>query len=417
MKKVKMILYGEPGTGKSVFAGNAPEPFFITTDGNYEWLEGLVPNYSEENHIQIGSYAEFEALIPQLATEKYAKYKTFVLDLIEDLYTWADYELCKKNKAKHISELGDYGKGYDMLRKPFIASILKFIALDKNIIILSHESSKDEKNKRGVVTTKYQPSAVMSIEKLWDKFAGQCQFVIRCYKDYEQDEDGRMVLYRLLNIKNKPEEYGTYRLTDINAPETIELDWPTFAEIIGLNSKTSVYAKEATATKVTSDMQAQNIGGVEEEEKPAVKKPSAIVKPTVAQKPIPAKTAPTKEEVLNDAIAETLDGETEEVPAKPVVAKPAPKVVRPAVKPQPKVEEAPVEEATEEVVEEAPVVETKVKEVETEDLPPKQVVKPQPKPQPQPQPQPQQTTQTPAAMSLADRIAAIKAKAAGYNKK
>ena len=37
-KHIKMMLYGEPGVGKSVFASKAPRPFFITTDGNYDWL-------------------------------------------------------------------------------------------------------------------------------------------------------------------------------------------------------------------------------------------------------------------------------------------------------------------------------------------------------------------------------------------
>ena len=38
-KKIKMLVYGEPGVGKSVFASQFPKPFFLTTDGNYEWLE------------------------------------------------------------------------------------------------------------------------------------------------------------------------------------------------------------------------------------------------------------------------------------------------------------------------------------------------------------------------------------------
>ena len=39
MKRIKMLLYGEPGVGKSVFALKAPKPFFVCTDGNYEWLD------------------------------------------------------------------------------------------------------------------------------------------------------------------------------------------------------------------------------------------------------------------------------------------------------------------------------------------------------------------------------------------
>ena len=53
MKHIKMVLYGEPGVGKSVFASKAPKPFFITTDGNYEFLSEF--GAKEEDHIQVNS--------------------------------------------------------------------------------------------------------------------------------------------------------------------------------------------------------------------------------------------------------------------------------------------------------------------------------------------------------------------------
>ena len=56
MKRIKMCIYGEPGTGKSVFACKAPKPFFICTDGNYEWLEDF--GAKEEDHIQVNSWEE-----------------------------------------------------------------------------------------------------------------------------------------------------------------------------------------------------------------------------------------------------------------------------------------------------------------------------------------------------------------------
>ena len=56
-KKIKMFLYAEPGTGKSTFASKAPNPFFITTDGNFEWLD-----LPEEQHKQVFSFKEAKAL-------------------------------------------------------------------------------------------------------------------------------------------------------------------------------------------------------------------------------------------------------------------------------------------------------------------------------------------------------------------
>ena len=56
----KMLIYAAPGTGKSVFSAGLPNPFFICTDGNYEWL--LDFGAKEDAHINISSYAEFEKL-------------------------------------------------------------------------------------------------------------------------------------------------------------------------------------------------------------------------------------------------------------------------------------------------------------------------------------------------------------------
>lgn len=345
-KKIKMVLYGEPGTGKSVFAGNSSKPFFITSDGNYEWLEGLVPDFNEKNHIQLSSFAEFERLVPQLSTDAFKDYDTFVIDIIDNFYTWADFELCKKNRVNHVSELGDYGKGYDLLRKPFIAAILKFIAIDKNIIILSHESTYEEKTKKGTTITRYTPNSTIPLSKVWEKIAGQCQFVIRCYKDYETDENGRTVIKRLLDIKNTPEEWGTYRLLDPDTPDTIPLDWNVFADIVGLSNKKSTTTHQNV---VTSDMQAKSIS-------------ETTTEAEAIEKKVEKKTATT--------------------------------IVPP--KPQPTVEKQ--------------VVEEKIKTVETEDLPQKEEVKPQPTVQAKP-------AQSDAPKSKADKIAELQAKLAEINAK
>lgn len=298
-KKIKMVLYGEPGTGKSVFAGNSSKAFFITSDGNYEWLEGLVPDFDEKNHVQISSFAEFERLLPQLLTDAYAQYDTFVLDIIDNLYTWADFELCKKNRVNHVSELGDYGKGYDLLRKPFIAAILKFIAIDKNIIILSHESTYEEKTKKGTTITRYTPNSTIPLSKVWEKIAGQCQFVIRCYKDYETDENGRTVIKRLLDIKNTPEEWGTYRLLDSDTPDTIPLDWNVFSDIVGLSNKKSTTIHQ---TVITSDMKSAGISEtkevVTEDEKKVTPAVKVTPKPVVTQKIEEVKQEPQVEKVV-----------------------------------------------------------------------------------------------------------------------
>ncbi|MEG1798523.1 MAG: AAA family ATPase, partial [Clostridium sp.] len=87
MKRIKMLLYGEPGVGKSVFAVHAPKPFFICTDGNYEWLDEF--GAKDEAHINVSSWSDMKNAM--LDAEK-NDYETIVVDLVEDGFKWCEQE-------------------------------------------------------------------------------------------------------------------------------------------------------------------------------------------------------------------------------------------------------------------------------------------------------------------------------------
>ena len=103
-KKIKMVLYGEPGVGKSTFASKAPNPLFICSDGNFAWLD------LDESHCrEVSSWQECKKILNEKSLLE--QYETIVLDLTEDLFKWCEQEFCIKNKLEHIGDLG-YGKGY-----------------------------------------------------------------------------------------------------------------------------------------------------------------------------------------------------------------------------------------------------------------------------------------------------------------
>ena len=143
MKRIKMMLYGEPGVGKSVFACRMPNPFFITTDGNYEWLEEF--GAKEKDHIQVNSWKKKKKAFDL----NFDGYDTVVVDLLEDLFKWCEFEFCEEKKIDHIGDLG-YGKGYDITRNEFFIQICKLINKDKNVIFLSHEETRVTKDRRGI---------------------------------------------------------------------------------------------------------------------------------------------------------------------------------------------------------------------------------------------------------------------------
>ena len=226
-KKVKMVLYGEPGVGKSVFALNSPKPFFITTDGNYEWLEEF--GAKEEDHKQVFSWEESKKAFK----EDYDGYDTIVVDLLEDMFKWCEYEFCRANRVDHVSDIG-YGKGYDITRNEFFIEITKLLAKEKNIILIMHGTDKVVKDRRGVEKTVHIPSPRLP-DKLLDMIEGRVRYFLRCYLKAEENEEGKLVKKRYLSIVPKENEFGIIRgINENSIPHDIPLEFGEFAKIINL---------------------------------------------------------------------------------------------------------------------------------------------------------------------------------------
>lgn len=224
MKRIKMALYAEPGVGKSVFASKFPKPFFVTTDGNYEWLIdfGADPNA----HQRVSSWAEAKKLFKT----GFDKYETIVLDLTEDLFMWCENEWCKRNEIEHPSDMG-WGKGYQGPRNEFFIEISKLLSLDKHIVLLMHGESITVKNKRGVEFTTYRPTSRLP-EKLLDQIEGRLRYFLRAYIG-SKEVDGKVVKKRFLSLVPKEDEYGIIRGVDENEiPQTIPLDFDIFWNIV-----------------------------------------------------------------------------------------------------------------------------------------------------------------------------------------
>lgn len=225
-KNIKMVLYGEPGVGKSTFAAGAPRPFFITTDGNYEYLEDFC-GMKAEDHQQCFSWAEMKKAFAR----DFSNYDTIVVDLLEDSYLWADNEFCRDNKLLHISDLG-YGKGYGILGNEFFIEYQKLLALPKNIILLMHGVTEVLKDRRGVEYSKYGPSKLLR-DKLVTQLEGRVRFFVRAYAEASEGPDGRLQTKRYLSLSpDGHTEYGITRGLSSDAPHSIPLDWNAFVTTI-----------------------------------------------------------------------------------------------------------------------------------------------------------------------------------------
>lgn len=290
-KRIKMVLYGEPGVGKSVFACKAPKPFFICSDGNYAWLEDF--GADPDAYVEVSSWEEAKKAF----AKDYSEYETIVVDLTEDLFKWCEREYCVRNKIEHLSDLG-YGKGYDATRNEFFIEMCKLISLDKNIIFLMHGLSITVKDRRGVEHTKYIPSNRLP-DKVIDMIEGRVRYFLRCYVKDVETEDGKVEKKRFLSLVPKPNEFGIIRGVNENEiPQDIPLDFNEFAKIIGLDTKVE---KTTVKKKVEKKVEEPKEPEVKEEPK-VTEEPEVKEEPETVEEPIkteePAKATLSNEDKL-----------------------------------------------------------------------------------------------------------------------
>lgn len=242
MKRIKMLLYGEPGVGKSVFALKAPKPFFICTDGNYEWLDefGADPNA----HKNVSSWAEMKEVLES----NFDGYETVVIDLLEDGFKWCEQEYCLRNRIEHVSDVG-YGKAYDATRNEFFIAISKLLSMDKHVILICHGITFMTKDRRGVEHTRYAPSSRIP-DKVLDMIEGRVRYCLRCYTAAIEEPDGKITKKRFLSLVPKENEFGIIRGVDENTiPHDIPLDFDEFAKAIKLNLDTSTSTQPSTSVQ------------------------------------------------------------------------------------------------------------------------------------------------------------------------
>ena len=219
--KKKIWIYGQPYSGKTTFADQAPTPLNLNTDGNVKYVTTprlpIKDEVTTEGRITKRKFAWeiFKEAISDL--EKGSDFETIVVDLLEDTYEHCRLYMYDQLGITHESD--DSFRAWDKVRTEYLSNIKRLLNLDYNIILISHEdTSKDLTKKGGDKVTAIMPNLN---EKASKKIAGMVDLVARLVVDGDK---------RTFNFKSDEVVFGGGRLQGVKTTE-IPLSWDALCSV------------------------------------------------------------------------------------------------------------------------------------------------------------------------------------------
>lgn len=168
--KIKVLLYSEPGVGKTTLAAGAPDPLFIDVDRGTRSIARMEPKPAV---LKYRSIEQVEAIVryAKEGNERFDQYGTFVLDTITMLQArLLDSQLRTKGEGMPVYKAGwdEYGENTQRLHM----LLLQFMDIDKNLICCAHcKSEKNDATGFTVVRPYLTPGLARTINGIFDVVA------------------------------------------------------------------------------------------------------------------------------------------------------------------------------------------------------------------------------------------------------
>lgn len=232
LANLNMLIYGAPKIGKSTFCSNADEALFIATEAGLNSLDVY--------QVRVSTWAELLATAKDVADTEH-KFKTIVVDTIDNAYRMCLEHVCALNKIQHPSDL-DYGKGYGLVNNEFTRVLTKLSLLPQGLILVSHAQDKEMQTRTGKVmkTIPTLPDAARKI------VLGMADMILYADVEIVPNGDGKPTTRRVLRTKPA----ANYEAGDRTGrlPEVLDLDYRSFLDAFtkGASSDTNPPANGKT---------------------------------------------------------------------------------------------------------------------------------------------------------------------------
>jgi len=141
-----ILAYGSPKIGKSTFCSHFPDALFLSTE------PGL--NHLEVFECPVGNWQAFVEAVRDIEASP-TKFKTIIVDTIDNLYLFCRDYMNKVNGVKHESDM-DWGRGWSDIDGEFRRQITRLTQIRTvGVCFVSHSEEKEIK-KRGAKESEFK---------------------------------------------------------------------------------------------------------------------------------------------------------------------------------------------------------------------------------------------------------------------
>lgn len=178
--KLKVLIYGAPGVGKTWLAGSAPKPLLFDFDGGAASLAGR-----NVDVVDRPTTAEFQGHVNWLLTEAGAGYQTIILDTLTAAQKLTTAELMGTSDRMTQQLWGDTLTIWRKL-------LMSMENLPCNLIVLCHEREENVGTEEHAVkrySYALQGSIASDIHAMFDSIGRMTKHIVR----QKKDETGKMV--------------------------------------------------------------------------------------------------------------------------------------------------------------------------------------------------------------------------------
>lgn len=226
-----IVVYGEPGIGKSTFASTATKPIMLDLERGSSYID--VPKVTPSNLTEVNGWLD------SILTGKH-EYKTLVIDTLDWLESFIHKQVCKETGAQDIldkrNEGTAYGRGHVQALNLFLSIREKIGNIreqrDMAIIILAHTQSKRMDDP---IDGAYDKHVLKVHDKIGAAVVEWADAVLLAKKKVMTGGDGKFVEGDPVLITRGV--MGATAKNRLNLPQEIPFTWNDFISSINTNVK------------------------------------------------------------------------------------------------------------------------------------------------------------------------------------